>query len=394
MELAQELVRVEVAWAGPAKLTCPECGLEGPRYDARRREWRHLDMCQGKTILEADVPRVKCPEHGVRQGKVPWAEAGSGFTALFECVVIDRLKEASITAVGVQLRMSWDEVDGIMERAVRRGLARRTAVAPERVGIDETPFQQRHEYVTVVVDLDDGKVLYVGDDRKRGSLDAFDEGIGEAGRKRIPAVAMDMWKPYIASTRAHVPEADGKIAFDKFHVAALLGKAVDTVRRQEHRALSAAGDARLAKTRHLWLTNPERMSEEHWKGRFRQLRASTLKTARAWAIKEEAMGLRWYGERAWARKAWRAWLGWASRSRLEPVLKAARTVRDHLWGILNAIVLGATNAMGESVNAGIQRVKRMACGFRNRDRFRRAVYFHLARLDLYPFLPPVTHTDS
>ncbi len=267
-------------------------------------------------------------------------------------------------------------------------------MVPERVGIDETSFQKRHEYVTVVVDLDDGKVLYAGDDRKRGSLDAFDEGIGEAVRKRIRAVAMDTWKPYIASTRAHVSEADGKIAFDEFHVAALLGKAVDTVRRQEHRALIAAGDATPAKAGRLWLTNPGCMSEEHWKGRFRQLPASTLKTARAWAIKEEAMGLWWHGERAWARKAWEAWLGWALRSRLDPVLKAARTVRDHLWGILNAIVLGATNAMRESVNAGIQRVKRMACGFRNRDRFRRAICFHLARLDLYPFLPPVTHTDS
>ena len=109
-----------------------------------------------------------------------------------------------------------------------------------------------------------------------------------------------------------------------------------------------------------------------------------IRTARAWAIKEHAMCLWSYTSRTWARQAWRKWIGWALRSRLDPIRRVARMVRDHLDGILNAIVLRATNTRAESVNAKIQRVKRMACGFRNRERFRNAIYFHLGGLDLCP----------
>jgi transposase len=120
-----------------------------------------------------------------------------------------------------------------------------------------------------------------------------------------------------------------------------------------------------------------------------------LKTARAWAIKEHARSLWDYVSPAWAKKAWKKWIGWALRSRLEPIKKVARMVRTHLQGILNAVVLGATNATAESLNAKIQHVKRMACGFRNRERFRNAIYFHLGSLDLYPegyTMSQFTHT--
>lgn len=394
LALKEEEVRVQVEFASGEPTECPECGRACGGYDTRLRRWRHLDTCQLKTILEAEVPRVQCPEHGVRQVRVPWAEPHSGFTALFECVVIDWLKEASVTAVAVQLRLTWDQVDGIMERAVRRGLARREILRPERIGIDETSFQKRHEYVTSVADLDEGTVLYVADDRKTESLDGFYEQLAPEQLEGLQAIAMDMWKPYIKSTRKYVPGADSKIAFDKFHVAGLLGDAVDKVRKQEHRELLSGGDDTLKGTKYLWLRNPDRMSDKQWKGRFAELRKGTLRTARAWALKEEAMCLWDYVKRAWAERGWKKWLGWAVRCRLEPVKKAARTISEHIWGILNAIVLRATNATSESINAGIQRVKRMACGFRNRTRFRRAIYFHLGGLDLYPALPDATHTDS
>jgi transposase len=203
-------------------------------------------------------------------------------------------------------------------------------------------------------------------------------------------VSMDMWKPYMNATKAHVPDADRKIAFDKFHVARHLGEAVDKVRRHEHRELKAKGDDRLTKTKHAWLINPAAMKPEIWRGWFRDLRQSTLRTAHAWALKEAAMGLWDYISTAWAEKAWRRWLGWAERSQLTPVLKSAAMIREHLGGIINAIVHRATNAGAESINSKIQRIKRMACGFRNRDRFRNAIYFHLGGLDLYP----ATHTSS
>src|SRR5690606_22817775 len=204
------------------KLTCPKCGQVCPGYDRRPRRWRHLDTCQLKTVLEADVPRVECNEHGVVTVSVPWAEPGSGFTALFEALIIDWLKEASIQAVARQLKLSWNAIDGVMQRAVKRGLARRTTRSPEYLSVDETAFARRHEYVTVVTDQQRGVVLHVADDRKTQSLSAYYAELDVEQKANIKAVAMDMWPAYISATEAHIPQAREKIAFDKFHIAKYL----------------------------------------------------------------------------------------------------------------------------------------------------------------------------
>jgi transposase len=142
-------VRVRLSYTGRALAECPECGEKCPGYDTRRRSWRHLDTCQFKTTIEADVPRVSCKKHNVIQIHVPWAEPGSGFTALMEALVIDWLMEANTKALAKLQRLTWDQVDGIKQRAVKRGLARRAELEPTGICIDETSFQKRHEYVTV-----------------------------------------------------------------------------------------------------------------------------------------------------------------------------------------------------------------------------------------------------
>ncbi len=133
--------------------------------------------------------------------------------------VIDWLKEASFSAVARQLSLSWDQVVGIQDRAVRRGLARRKKQRSRRIGVDETAFRKRAEYITVVNDLDQNRVLWVGDERKRQTLSAFYEELGPEGCARLESVALDMWVPYISATREHVPDADRRIVFDKFHIA-------------------------------------------------------------------------------------------------------------------------------------------------------------------------------
>lgn len=391
---AKQEVTILVERAGDAVFHCLACGIECPRYDSRRRRWRHLDTCQYKTIVEAEVPRIECPEHGVQQVPVAWAETNSRFTGLFEALAINWLREASISAVARLMRLTWKEVDGIMLRAVVRGLARRKVEAPERMGVDETSFQKRHEYVTVVTDLDGSKVLYVADDRKAESLAAFYRQLTPAQKKRIFVIAMDMHQPYISATQEAIPDADEKIAFDKFHVAKHLGDAVDKVRREEHQRLMAEDDWTLKHSKHLWLQNPENMDETMWNSTFKILRESSLQTSRAWAIKELAMSLWNYASRGWATKVWRKWIAWARRCHLEPMKKVAAMVRDHLKGIVNAIVLQTTNAAAESINSKIQKVKRLACGFRNRQRFRNAIYFHLGGLDLYPASAVATHTNG
>jgi len=350
---SDEEVRVHLAIDTDAGLRCPLCDAASPRYDARHRSWRHLDTCQFRTILEADVPRVQCAEHGVHLVKVPWAEPGSRFTALFECLAIDWMKEASISAVARRLRVSWDQLEVIRFRAVRRGLARRKPETLRRIGVDETSFQKRHEYVTIVSDLDRPRVIHVGDDRDQSSLDYFFETLSEEERAAIEVVALDMWEPYIRSIREHVPDASKKICFDKFHVAMHLGNAVDKVRRQEHRELLGRGDSRLKGTKHLWLQNPDNMSEPRWK-RLKAISRCSLRVARAWAVKETAMTLWDYSRRGWARRAWTTLVRWTRRFRMEPVRVVGRMIESHLEGILNAIVHNVTSALSESFNATIQ----------------------------------------
>jgi len=383
LDLARDEVRVYLANRSSKRMRCPECNERCPGYDTQERRWRHLDTCQLQTQLIANVPRVECHQHGVRQIKVPWAEERSRFTALFEALVIDWLQEASITAVAERLGLTWDQADGIMQRAVRRGLERRVPQLPTHLSVDEKAFGRGQDYVTIVNDQEAKTVLYVADDRTKKDLDTYYEQFSDAERAGVESVAMDMWDPFIASTRDYIEDADEKICFDKFHIAKYLGDAVKQVWRQEHKTLMGAGDERLKGTKYLWLKHPDNISDERWHD-FADLRHSTLKTARAWALKETAMQLWHYTSRAWAEKAWQRWYSWAIRSRLEPMKRVARMVKRHWDGIITAVVRKVTNASAEGINSVIQRLKSTACGFRNRERFKNAIYFHLGGLDLYP----------
>jgi len=374
-------VKVHVAAVTGTKQVCPTCGASCSGYDKRQRSWRHLDTCQFKTLLVAEVPRVTCPKHGVVTVKVPWAEPGSGFTALYEALVIDWLKEASIQAVSRQLSLSWNAIDGIMQRAVKRGLARRQTETVRHIGVDETSFKKGHDYVTVV---SEGKrVLHVSDERRTSSLNEYYETLTKEQKAGIESISMDMWPAYIKSTMSNIPDAKAKIAFDKFHVAKYLGDAVDEVRKQEHKALMRDGWEDLKGSKYYWLTNLGNLSRQR-QCEFKVLRESTLKTARAWAIKTLAMGLWNYVSRTWAEKRWKQWLSWAVRCRLEPMKKVAKTIKEHLWGIINAIILKVTNGGAESINSRIKMIKIRSRGFRNKARYKNAIYFHLGGLDLYP----------
>lgn len=397
VKLDQAGKKVEVFLDHTAKrASCPECGVDCGRYDHRERRWRHLDTCQFQTILIAQMPRIECPTHGIRQIRAPWAEPGSQFTSMFEALVIDWLQESNVAAVAGLMNLSWDEVHGIMKRAVARGLERRKLSLPSGLGVDETSFQKRHEYVTVVCDRAEGTVLHVADGRSKDALSTFYRQFSREELDAIDTISMDMAQCYIRATHECVPLAEEKIVFDKFHVAQHLGDAVDRVRRDENKKLLLEGDERLKGTKYLWLQNPTNMTENKTQA-LDALKETVLRTARAWAIKESAMQLWAFGDWERARKAWMRWYGWAIRSRLEPIKKVARMVKGHLVGILNAVVTGVTNAMSEGgINAAIQRIKYNARGYRNRDNFRTAIYFYLGGLDLYPrpIASPSAHTIS
>jgi transposase len=341
-----------------ARFPCPECGRRSPLHDhALSRSWRHLDHGDCTTWLHAQVPRVDCPVHGIRRVHVPWAPPGARFTIAFERHAIDVLLEADVTGGTRLLRISWDEAWHIMERAVERGLRAKGRRVIAHLGVDEKAVAKRHRYVTLVCDLDRGTVESIADDRKKAGLDAYYQSLAKEQLAGIEAVAMDMWEPFLAATVAHVPGGRSKIVFDRFHVMKHMTEAVDAVRKAEHRRLQGEGDETLKRTKYLWLYSEEDLPETA-RERFAALRSLNLKTGRAWAIKGSLRGLWRDRRRGWALRHWEHWYFWATHSRLKPVVKVARMMRDHLDNVLTYIDHRITNAVSEGLNSKIQTVKK------------------------------------
>ncbi len=384
LDLAADRVDIWIEEAPGAKWNCPECGKVVPLYDhAEERQWRHLDTCHCQTYLHARLPRVQCPDHGIRQVPASWAGPGAQFTLRMESQLIDTLKECDVTGVTRLTGTSWDEAWGILQKAVARGLARKQRRIPRHLSVDEKSFARRHRYETLICDAERGTVEYVVDDRRQESLEQYYRQFTPEELAGVKAVAMDMWDPYIAATQACVPGAGEKIVFDKFHVLRVVSEAMDQVRRQEHKALLVKGDERLKGTKHLWLANEENVPE--WRrAEFQAVKGTNLKTGRAWAIKESLRKFWTFHYPQRAAEYFRRWYFWATHSRLTPIVNAAKTLHKHISNILTYFQHRMTNATAEGLNSKIQMVKEMACGFRNREHYKTAIYFHCGGLDLYP----------
>jgi transposase len=383
LDVAEQVVEVLVKHEGTA--TCPVCGEPASKYDTRPRRWRHLDFCQYQLFITAEVPRIDCSSHGVKQIAVPWAEERSGFTALFEQCVIAWLRELSFEAVVRRMRISWDEIDGIMTRAVTRGLARRSKRIVGFIGIDEKSIRKRHQYFTIVSDLESQEVLWIGRGRKRETIDAFWPTLSAEQLAGIEGIAMDMWLPYFDSVVAHVPEGTSKIVFDKYHIAKYLSEALDQTRKR------MSGDPSIDRTglkgrRWLLLRNPRNMSHSQKLASY-SLRREYAALGRAWSMVQAFKELWEFRSSTWALKHFKRWYFWATHSRLKPFVKLAKMLKRHLDNILTYLRIPITNAAAEGLNSKIQLIKYRARGYRNTDRFERAIYFHLGKLDLSP-----THT--
>ena len=367
-------------------LHCPLCGAKCSHYDSRPRTWRHLDSCQFKTLVHANIPRTQCKKHGVLQVDVPWAENRSSFTLLFESLVISWLKDASINAVRKQLGISWNAVDGIMKRAVARGLNRQKPSNVEHLAIDEVSSRKGREYVTIISNSR-GHVLDVQNDRKKSSVDAYFKGLNESVRASIKTASMDMSGAYISATKENLPQWREAICFDKFHIAMDLNKAVNAVRKSESKKVAHEHRRNLHHSRFIWLRSEPNLTENH-RQTINTLSRVATKTARAWAIRQYAMSLWSFENRIYAEEAWKQWYGWAIRSQLNPIKTAAKSIKKNLWGIINAIVHNQNNARAESLNSKIKILKVRAKGFRNKERFKTAILFHLGGLELYPGKAP------
>jgi len=378
-------VDVSLTVATGAIWACPTCQKRMHVKEWRKRRWRHLDSCQFQTILEALVPVVECAEHGAQTVQVPWAERSSRFTMYFERFALRVLEACSADRASKLLGISWEEADGIKQRAVRRGLARRQIDGLEYVCVDEKAVGRGHDYVTVVTGVIGGKphVLYLGDGRDEAALNGFWAWLGPQGCARIKAVSMDMSQSYQNSACRYCPDAE--LIFDPFHMMKMLNKAVDEVRQQEAVMGTGADRTALKQTRQMWLWGEENLPERH-ASRFAALKDSSLKTARAWRLKELWRTFKRCVDVADAHAFFHKWYVLAMRSKLEQVKKVARTFKAHLAGIVSIFRHGFCNALAEGVNSRIQLLIQKSCGYRNRQRLKTDILFHFGGLNMDPLI--------
>jgi transposase len=380
--LEEKKVEIGLIHAGGG-LCCPDCGVTCSQADlAPEREWRHLDTMQFQTVIRARLPRAKCPQCGVKTIRIPWADKHSRFTLLFEAFAIEVLQACSnVKRAAALLGLDWQTTHGIMQRAVERGLRRRDVEEVCHVGLDEKSFGQGQSYVSVLTDLDGGRVLEVTEDRTEEAADALWNSLPPSQREKVRGVAMDMWQPYLASTRRQAPQAE--IVHDKFHVSKHLNEAVDQVRRRENKALRAEGDDRLVGSKQLWLFHPKNLSKKR-KKELAALKEETLKTSRAWAIKEHFRKFWNYTYASSAGDFFADWYGWAVRSRLPPIIAKAKMLKRHLNELLSYFRQQITNAMSEGYNSKIQFIKSSARGFRAFENYRTRILFYCGKLQLTP----------
>lgn len=379
MEVAARRVEVELECR---KTVWAEGGARLHIQGYEQRTWRHLDTMQFETVLKARVPRVKYPDGHTEMVQVPWAAPHGRFPLLFESFAIEvRLACQSVRAACALLGLNWGSAQRIMDRAVERGLARRSLEGIERVGMDEKSFGRGHDYIGLLNDLDGSRVVEVTPGHDTESGRRLWQALDQAQREKVQAAAMDMSAGFAAATRLEAPQA--LIVYDKFHVSALLNKAVDLVRRQEHRRLSEEGDESLKGTKQLWLYNPVNLSQERL-AQFEEVLQGNPKTSRAWLVKENFCGF-WDQEGRWQGEGYfKKWYHHAIRTRLEPIKKVARTLKRHLEGLLNYFEHRITNAASESINSRIQALKANARGFREFDNYRTRILFFLGKLHMAP----------
>jgi len=345
------------------RLVCPRCGCLGRgAYDRRFRRWRHLDVASTRLYVECELRRFPCP--GCRRvvtEAVAWARPGARFTRDFEDVVAWLAQQAAFSVIGRLLRVSWRSVARIVARVVADQLDQRRLRDLERIGIDEVSDRRGHRYLTLVCDHRSGAVVWVGRDRSQATLERFFDQLGEAEAGKLRAVSLDMWAPYLNALAARVPQA--RVCFDPFHVVQSANWAVERVRRQEWQRLRRSGRAArwLKHTRWSVLKRPERLSERQAETLV-VLQRENRRLYRGYLLKEQLRAI-YQADAGEAPRLLDAWLAWASRSKLPPFVKLARTLRQHKAGVLAAIELGLSNSRLEALNSKVRLISHRSYGF-------------------------------
>lgn len=354
------------------QFACPQCAEYCPVHDTVEKHWRHLDFWQHRTELTARVPRVTCEEHGALLTEVPWARNGSGFTLMMEAMILLLCQQMPVKAAAEHFGETDTRLWRVLEHYVTKAHEAEDWSTVRRVMVDETSTKKGHHYATNFMDADTRKLLFTIQGKGQETMAAFAAEMERhnAAASQVSELIMDMSTAFIAGARNFFPAA--RVIFDHFHLMQLVGNAVDMVRKN----LAAAG-ADL--TGGMWALrgNEWTRSEKQQADRRRFIKDYPI-LGRAIGMRESLQDI--LAENDPEMLKW--WCGWASRSRLEPFRKLAKSIKHHWDGILAFMETRLTNAAMEAVNGILQIAKRMARGFRNFSYFRTMAYLKAGHLNL------------
>lgn len=378
------VVAVLPRWRRPR---CGECGTVQPGYDqARPRRWRHLGLGRLRVEFAYAPCRVECARcNGVRVEAVPWAPHGSAFTHDFEELVAYLAQVTDKTQVSKLMGIAWSSVGGIVQRVVQRKLDPDLLEGLRCIGVDEFAYRRRHNYLTVVVDHDRKRVVWTGKGHDSSTLKAFFQALGPERCAQLQCVTIDMSAAFIKAVEESAPNA--QIVFDRFHVQRLASDALDEVRRKQVHELRGTSEGReLFRTRFALLKNPWNLSAVET-DRLSAVERSNAPLYRAYLLKETLARSLDYRQPARAERSLTEWLSWAARSRLEPFVRAGRTVRKHFAGILAYVRGRLTNAFLEGMNNRIRMIAHRAYGFHDHFALSAMIFLCCSGVTLDPPLP-------
>jgi transposase len=366
---------------------CPHCRRRCPGYDLGdgRRRWRALDLGTTFAYVEADAPRVQCKRHGVVVAAVPWARHDSWFTRTFEDQAAWLAVNTSATAVAQLMRTTWRAIGSICRRVADETRAQRDLLAGlRRIGVDEISVRKGQTYVTVVVDHDTGRLVWAAPGRNRKTVEKFLDLLGEERRAQLELVSCDMAEWITRPIAERCPRAT--VCLDPFHIIKLSTDALDDVRREVWNQARQAGHTALARelkgARFALWKNADKLTERQ-KIKLARLKQINEPLYRGYLLAQQLRPIyRVPHEQATALLD--GWLAWAQRSRLQPFVKLARTIRAQRAGIEAAIHNQLSNARTEQINTQIRLITRRGFGYHSQQ-----AVIALAMLSLGGLCPPL-----
>jgi len=364
-------------------LICSHCSRRTWRIHSRHaaREWRDLSIRDQPLVLRYAPARVRCLTCGARVEHLPWAHRWQRITTGLAAAIARLSRQLTWKETAAHYGVDWKVVATVVKRAVAWGLAHRVWTPLHVLGIDEVSRAKGQRYLTLVYDLARRRLVWIGENRDAATMTQFFRWLGSRRGRAVQVVCCDMWAIYIDAVRAHVPQAI--LLFDRFHVVQHLNRAVDDVRRATWRTLTGEQRTAFKRTRWLWLKNPWNLKDEE-RRRLSAICRTNQPIVRGYYLKEAFQRFWDYQREGWARPYLTRWLWWAAHSRLEPFVRFARLIREHLDGVLAWTRLRVANGALEGMNNKVKVVSHRAYGFRTTETYINAIWHGCGQLPLEP----------